>query len=235
MPEDKQSILKIVEAFLEDYTQELEENIADIIEKILTQKLGDYENLIKEKAVKGDKPILDVDYTIPKPIPGLPGYTPVKGKDYFDGKNADETKIIMEVLSRIPPSNPGPPGKDGTKIEGEQIVDKINELPTDDPKKKIDAIHIKNLPKYDKIGGVIRGGMEQIRPVNLTAQCDGVTTSFTLDRDAVAIILLVSMQAPGIYNPATHFTFTAPRTIALTSEVNAPEAGQSLIAVVQSQ
>jgi len=35
-------------------------------------------------------------------LKGKDGYTPVKGVDYFDGKDADETKIVQAVLAQIP-------------------------------------------------------------------------------------------------------------------------------------
>jgi len=61
---------------------------------------------------------------------GKNGITPIKGIDYFDGA----------------PGTPGERGDDGAPDTGEQIVDKINGLPTT-PDKQIDASHIKNLPK----------------------------------------------------------------------------------------
>lgn len=63
------------------------------------------------------------------------------------GKDADEEKIVKDVLSQLPE-----PALD----TGELIVDKINELPTDDDDLKIDASHIKNLPKSRQGGGFSR-------------------------------------------------------------------------------
>lgn len=72
----------------------------------------------------------------------------VKPKDGVDGKDADETKIVEDVLSKIKL----PEYELFTLDEkGEQIVKEINELPTDDDDLKIDAKHIKNLPK--SLGG----------------------------------------------------------------------------------
>lgn len=163
MAEDK-SVTKIVEAFLKDYLENLESEIAEIVNKILMQKFEDYEKIIQEKAqkkliemkgAKGDKPLLGVDYIIPNPIPGPPG---------APGKDADERKIVADVLKQIPPpiqGEPGEPGKDGTEIPGEEIVSKINKLEVVS-EKQIDAKHIKNLPKYDKYGKgmVLKSGID---------------------------------------------------------------------------
>lgn len=62
------------------------------------------------------------------------------GKDGADGKDADEELIIGEVLKKLPPQE---------KETGDSIVEKINSLDTDG--EKIDASHIKNLPKPEKM------------------------------------------------------------------------------------
>lgn len=71
----------------------------------------------------------------PKGEPGKDGYTPVKGKDYTDGKpgeagkDADEEAIIKKVVANIPkPKN----GKDGSPDTGKEIVDKLTDLPEKD-------------------------------------------------------------------------------------------------------
>ncbi len=46
----------------------------------------------------------------------------------------------------------GVDGKDWSLDSGEDIVNKINDLPVDDDSKKIDAKHIKNLPKSEAMG-----------------------------------------------------------------------------------
>ena len=69
------------------------------------------------------------------------------GKDGADGKDADEAKIIEEVLKKIPAA------KDVVLDNGEVIVDKINALSLED-NNKIDAVHIKNLPKQTQIPSV---------------------------------------------------------------------------------
>lgn len=73
-------------------------------------------------------------------IKGDDGYTPIKGVDY----------------------------NDGSPDTGEQIVEKINDLPTDDDDLKIDASHIKNLPQNKTYHGGSSGIKEIIAGSNIT-------------------------------------------------------------------
>lgn len=80
------------------------------------------------------------------------------GKDGADGKDADEELIIDEVLKKIPAQE---------KETGDSIVEKINSLDADG--EKIDASHIKNLPKPEKM---LAGGarfLSQLQDVKLTS------------------------------------------------------------------
>jgi len=64
------------------------------------------------------------------------GYTPVKGVDYVDGKDADEEKITATLLSKIPSEH--------TPFD---IRDKLHSLEGED---RLDAMAIKNLPEATK-------------------------------------------------------------------------------------
>lgn len=69
------------------------------------------------------------------------------GIDGLDGKDADEEIIVEKVLAKIPKS-------ELQVIEGEDIVNKINSLPTNDEDLKIQATHIKGLTNFvQKTGG----------------------------------------------------------------------------------
>lgn len=67
----------------------------------------------------------------------------------FQGMLEDLEKKIPQI-----PDFPEPIEPD----DGEQIVEKINDLPTDDDKFKIDAKHIKNLPKQKAMENIVYGG-----------------------------------------------------------------------------
>lgn len=66
-------------------------------------------------------------------INGRDGFTPVKGIDYFT--DVDIQDIALDVMSQLP---------ENKTDSGEDIINKINDVKSDT---KIDASHIKNLPK----------------------------------------------------------------------------------------
>lgn len=168
--------------------------------------------------------------------PGIDGI----GKDGVDGKNGKDGKdgltpvvdyeaIISQVSSSIQPSKDGVDGKDGSPDTGEQIVEKINDLPIDDDNLKIDYSHIKNIPEKPVS---IRGGKTRIFNYDLSSQCDGVIKTFNVPLN-LGVIGLYSTQAPIIYRPIIDFT-EGNGTLTLTSEVGAPQTGQTLICQVIS-
>jgi len=73
------------------------------------------------------------------------------GKDGAPGPKGDKgdkgERGRTFIALRGEQGDPGAPGKDGSPDTGEQIVDKINALSTDNDEDKIDASHIKNLPE----------------------------------------------------------------------------------------
>lgn len=108
---------------------------------LLADKLGEIENKLGEiRAIKL--------------VPGKDGKTPVKGQDYFDGKDAefDQESIMASLMQKIESKIP-----EKLDIDGIYIVTEINKLSTDDDDFKIDASHIKNWPKID-LPKMIAGG-----------------------------------------------------------------------------
>ena len=90
-----------------------------------------------------------------------------------DGKDADEESIVNSVLEKIVL-----PEYELFSLtdKGEQIVREINELPTDDEDLKIDAKHIKNLPKSSNgtgVGIVGARNLYQLSDVTITAPSQG--------------------------------------------------------------
>ncbi len=84
---------------------------------------------------------------------GDQGIQGIQGKQGLKGDKGEKGDQGQKGESGASSSVPGPQGtkgdagKDGSPDTGEQIVQKINDLPTDDDDKKIDAFHIKNFPK----------------------------------------------------------------------------------------
>src|SRR5574343_1060824 len=90
----------------------------------------------------------------------------MKPKDGEKGEDADEEKIIEEVLAKIKL-----PEYDAFSLEekGEDIVYEINSLPTDEDEYKIDASHIKNLPTPIIQGSNISKSIYQLEDVKLSS------------------------------------------------------------------
>jgi len=116
---------------------------------------------------------------------GAPGYTPIKGVDYEDGHDYVLTEIdkkeiaskikvpiVEKVIEKTEVIREQPivrekeiiketikePQIINEKLTGEEIVYKINDLPVDDDEQKIDASHIKNLPRHERVIERIGGG-----------------------------------------------------------------------------
>lgn|SRR3990167_659323 len=154
------------------------------------------------------------------------------------GKDADEGKIVNEVLSRIPiPKN----GIDGSPDTPEQVRDKLETLEGDD---RLDKKAIKGLEEQiDELRSLISsrpsGTMRGMRKIpiikryNLSSQCDGVTKSFTLPHGTVDVVGVWGTQFPITFNPLTDWTFSG-RTLTLTDEVSAPATGQTLFAIIET-
>lgn len=104
--------------------------VSDIAEKVATSTLEDMKpaitehitNLVKAKL---SEEIEDIKKGVQQIQKGRDGYTPIKGQDYFDGKDAedvDEEKVIETILSKIElPEN----GKDGIDADEEAIISKV--------------------------------------------------------------------------------------------------------------
>lgn len=137
-------------------SKEIKKELKDGVEKIVRAKLTkeSVDFLNKLEFVKGDKG--DKGDRGDK---GEPGYTPVKGKDYFDGKDGKsptkvELKKIIEPLIPEPvmgdngiDGKDGKNGKDGSPDTAQQVKEKLESL---DGEERLDAKAIKNLPKVLK-------------------------------------------------------------------------------------
>ena len=91
----------------------------------------------------------------------------IEVKDGENGKDADEEIIVEKVLSQIKL----PEYKETVLDDGAEIVAKINDLDINDDDLKIDASHVKNLPKFvqNQIGGVVARNIYQMDDVVLAS------------------------------------------------------------------
>lgn len=120
-------------------------------------------SVITLKGDKGDAPIKGRDYYTDEEIENFrKEITPIKGKDYNDGKDAvvDYEKILAQIP--VPED-----GNDGSPDRGEDIVGKINALPDNDLF-KIDASHIKGLPEQPRPNGGGWRNLFQLHDVSIS-------------------------------------------------------------------
>jgi len=169
-----------VESLTNDLKLEVEKSVAEVkaseisLDKVLESVKGkdavvDYPKIIQEVVTlipppkDGISPIIDYKKIIDEVVSKIPtpkdGISPVVDYEY--------------IISQIPIPKDGvngQNGKEGSPDTGEQIVEKINDLPTDEDELKIDASHIKNLPKMVKneVGGVVARNIYQMGDVSLT-------------------------------------------------------------------
>lgn len=120
---------------------------------------------------------------------------------------------------------PGLPGKDGSPDTGEQIVQKLNELPIE-PRYQIDAKHIKNLPKGQESVALHRGGVKLVWNTVLEGTVNGSNTDFTIPASQpLPKSGLLVIEARGVIKSADNSDLTiSGRTITFTS---APPEGSA--------
>lgn len=136
------------------------------------------------------------------------GYTPVKGKDYFDGKDANI-------------------------VTPEQTVTKINHAENKIKKSQIEGLEdeIKSLRK-ELATKAASGSRRVFQPYvdDFSAQTNGSTKIFYLSREPLKTgsVMVYGTDFPTILRPTIDFTIVG-KTLTLTSAVPAPNTGATLI------
>lgn len=183
-----------------------------VLTYLLQEEVEDYLNKVRQELENGLKILKEQMALLDKIEKGKDGYTPIKGKDYFDGKDADEIQIIRNVLSKIripedgkdadeksiirkvlsiiPKPKDGEDGIDGSPDTPEQIVDKLNTL-----EEKVEMNVVKGLKNYfDNFNKKLQsiksgqsskgGGMGNV--IHKTFSVGSSTTSSSLDSKVAA-------------------------------------------------
>jgi hypothetical protein len=167
-------MLTLVKKTKEDFNSLSSEKVQDI-QKALNEALGyiqeEANNSLDTFKQENSKAKQDIEAKLEEANSFLKEVKNIKVIKPKDGKDADEEKIVEEVLSKIQL----PEYKEVVLDDGEKIVEKINELPIDDDELKIDATHIKNLPKMvqNQVGGVVARNIYQMGDVVLSNLTDG--------------------------------------------------------------
>lgn len=162
-------VLQVLKTSKENFDKLTTENIQTIKDSIdfIEESAKKWENTLdsKSNAVVGqfDAKLANINDLLAevKALKVKPAYIPQKGVDYFDGINPNPEDVVPFVLELLPKP---------FILEGENIIEKINELPIDEDTYKIDFKHLKNVPlfKGSKFGGVVARNIYQMGDVNLT-------------------------------------------------------------------
>lgn len=139
----------------------------------------------------------------------------LKPKDGKDVNPADIVPMVMKQL-KLPENKP-------FTFTADDLMALLDQLPAE---YQIDASRIKNLPGNKGLFHFGGSGRMKVYYYDLTAQCDGNTKVFNVPLN-FGILGLFSTQAPIIYRPQIDWT-EGNRTLTLTSQVDAPQAGQTL-------
>lgn len=168
---------------------ELYDNL-DSIKTSLEGKIDDLSEEIKkvditpgekgERGEKGDK--------------GDTGYTPIKGKDYFDGKDGksiDEDEVISKILDKIPEP------KNGIDADEKKIITEVlNKITIPDNTSKIEELE-KEIEELKKIrvrgGGTSSMGVAQafkwiLKTEQPTGLINGSNTEYTVKNTIFAVL-----------------------------------------------
>ena len=156
-----------------------------------------------------------------------------KMKMVRDGKDADETQIIKNVISQIKL----PEQKEIILDNAGQIRDKLEILKGED---RLDKSAIRGLDDLLKSGYMIEkpifsfGGRRGsvLRAVDLSSQCDGIIKAFTLPIDVRKVFGLFGTQFPVQFAPTGDWSVSG-RTLTLGDSVGAPAIGQTLWALCE--
>lgn len=146
-----------------------------------------------------------------------------------NGKDADEEKIVAEVLAQIKL----PEQKENIVDGPDEIRNKLELLQGDE---RLDKSAIKGLEeleaKVDKMPAPARiqtpAKSYQVRTKDASAQCDGNNKTFSVGGTHFGIIGVFCTSSPSIYRPIIDYTVT-PTGILLTDAVIAPEGGQTMV------
>jgi len=183
-------------------TKSLEDNNTKTLEQIKNDTLNKLDKALKEQQ-NGMNFIYD------------------KVSKLRSGKDADEDKIIKKILKQIPTPKDG---KDAV-VDYNEIIDSITG-PIEDKLKDIES----------QIGKTKRGRVMTPRYVHtpmvddFSGSTDGATKEFTLSKapKSTTTMKVWGSDFPHILRPTTDFT-VAGKVLTLTSEVDAPSSGATLI------
>lgn len=218
----------------EDCMSEMDDSM-DSYKEELTSKLNEAQALLDKvtELENGNKSQIDLlDKRLTNEITAVKASIPTP---------QDMTAYNAE-LKRIEASIPEIPTP--VDVTGEEIVNKINELPTDTNEFKIDKSHIKGIAELEaeiKLlksrptgSGASIAGRDLFQDIDISSQLNGVTKTFNIPAVWNVISVNLSSFPFGALRKGTDFTYT-PTSITFTSEIDAStqlSTGQSCVLTV---
>lgn len=187
-------------------------------------------------------------------LKGDEGYTPVKGEDYFDGRDGVTPTPDVDYLSKIATrklvADWAATAYERMKKEGltkAQVMRVVSialkemlmpekmarALETLKGSSRLDYNALKNLPGTPVTDGTRHtlhrgGGGKQTYYYDLSDLCDGVTKSFTIPTNTRVVAVSGTDVPGGVYRPLVDWTGSGSSTLVLTSAVAAPTVGATL-------
>ncbi len=189
---------------------------------------------------------------------GKDGYTPVKGKDYFDGKDSripgpkgdkgdsgkdgrngldgDDGKDGKDGMNGRDGKD-GKDGKDGSPDTPEQIKAKLQSIKEEENKLEISAIRdlrkeLDELKRRPVGGGIV--GRDIIKDIDISSQLNGVDKTFNIPAVWNIILVNLSSYPYGSLRKGTDYTWT-PTTIIFGDSIDAAtqlSSGQQCVLTV---
>lgn len=223
--QDTEEVLKVIIKLLATFKKDneaLNEETKNAVQPLLArieEQQNNLEELIKQTVDSKSQEINSQVASTLEEIKSL--VQEVKATKPKDGKDADEERVIAEILAKIKL----PEYKEVVLDGGEEIVAKINDLPTDDDDLKIGVQHIKGLKKFVKENQqtIISGGItgrDLFKDIDLSDSLDGVTKTFNIQAVWNIISVSLSSYPYGALRKDVDFTWT-PTSITFTSEIDA--------------
>lgn len=231
---DIQGLKSEIETYVSTKDTELSDKLSemptqlDTLKSMLEDKMSEGEMSHKEHAMK-------MEATVAK----LASEIGAIKASIQEMPNMSEYDVKLEQLkASIPPTLPP------VEVTGEEIVSKINDLPTKTDEFKIDKSHIKGIAELEAEIRLLRSrpsgsgasiaGRDLFKDIDISSQLDGVTKTFNLPAVWNIISVNLSSFPFGALRKGIDFTYT-PTSITFTSEIDAASqlsTGQSCILTV---
>lgn len=238
---NNKDIKKLIALFLEDHLANLEEQISEIIQKIIEAKLKILMKMIEERAIQGEpgepgklgpKPVVGKDFKIPvvdtkKMTKEITAVVVGKIPPAIPGKDADEVAIFDRLVKRIPKQEP-------FKLNIDDIIAKMSIK-----KGLFDISFIAGLKEeLQQLAETIRtarrlgdggggGGQGSWKVNTLVGNLDGSNTTFTYSGALPALnsehVMLNSQEQ----NPLDEYTIAAVGGTVTVTYTTAPDSAFS--------